>query len=110
MEISQEKQGDVQILAIKGRLDVTTTPDLEAAFAALYQANADKILVDCSELEYISSAGLRALLTAAKTSKKNGGKIVLCSLNENVSQIFEISGFTSIFEIFGSRTAAIGAM
>ena len=76
MEISQEKQGDVQILAIKGRLDVTTTPDLEAAFAALYQANADKILVDCSELEYISSAGLRALLTAAKTSKKNGGKIV----------------------------------
>lgn len=110
MEIQQETEGNVNILAIKGRLDVTTTPDLEEAFNKLFQGNPSKILADCADLEYISSAGLRALLSAAKTAKKIGGKIVLCTLNKNVAQIFEISGFNSIFDIYPSRAAALAAL
>lgn len=110
MEILQETVNSVAIIAPKGRLDVTTTPEIEKAFAQLFEQNREKILVDCTWLDYISSAGLRALLTAAKSAKKINGKIALSCLNKNVKQIFEISGFTSIFDIFDARDAGIKAL
>ncbi|MBE6414465.1 MAG: STAS domain-containing protein [Verrucomicrobiaceae bacterium] len=110
MEIKIISQPSSEIIVIKGRLDVTTTQDLEKTFTDLFNAGKNKMLIDCTELEYISSAGLRTLLTAAKTSKKIDGKIVLANLNTNVKQIFEISGFTSIFDIFDSLQNAVSAL
>ena len=69
MEITQEKINDIAILSLKGRLNVTTTAELEQAFNKLAEENQAKVLVECRELEYISSAGLRVLLTAAKQFK-----------------------------------------
>ena len=109
MEIVQHTNADITILVLTGRLDVTTTPMLEAKFDAVFASGAKKILIDCTELDYISSAGLRALLTAAKTAKKTNGRIVLASLNKNVKQIFEISGFTSIFDVYESGQSAISS-
>ncbi len=105
MEISQDLIKDVNVVSIKGRLDVTTTSALEQVFAKLFESEKVKVLVDCSQLEYISSAGLRVLLTAAKSAKKTEGNIALACLNDNVKQIFEISGFTSIFDIYSSVEA-----
>ena len=110
MEIKIISQPSAEIIVIKGRLDVTTTQDLEKTFTDLFNAGKNKMLIDCTELDYISSAGLRTLLTAAKTSKKVDGKIVLANLNTNVKQIFEISGFTSIFDIFDSLQNAVSAL
>lgn len=110
MEIKIISQPSAEIIVIKGRLDVTTTQDLEKTFTDLFNAGKNKMLIDCTELDYISSAGLRTLLTAAKTSKKVDGKIVLANLNTNVKQIFEISGFTSIFDIFDSMQSAVSAL
>ena len=110
MELKQETIRDVNVISIKGRLDVTTTPNLEQTFAKVFEQEKVKVLVDCTELEYISSAGLRALLTAAKTAKKTDGKIVLSCLNANVQQIFEISGFTSIFDIYETCDTAIDSL
>ena len=110
MEISLEKINDSDIISVKGRLDVTTTAELDKTFSSLFESGGAKILVDCAELEYISSAGLRTLLAAAKNSKKQNGKIVLACLNRNVRQIFEISGFTQIFDIFDSRESALSAL
>lgn len=110
MEIALEKTNDINIISLKGRLDVTTTSNLDQTFAKIFGAEGAKVLVDCAELDYISSAGLRTLLAAAKSSKKQNGKIVLACLNQNVKQIFEISGFTQIFDIFDSRESASAAL
>ncbi len=110
MEIKIIKEGSIEIVVIKGRLDVTTTANLEKTFNELFEQGKNKMLIDCTELEYISSAGLRTLLTAAKTSKKSNGKIVLANLNSNIKQIFEISGFNSIFDIFDSMAQAVKAL
>ena len=107
MEIIQEKVNDVAIVEIKGRLDVTTASDLEQVFTKLLSENQNKVLVECRELEYISSAGLRVLLNAAKQYNKVSGQIMLAGLSQNVKQVFEISGFTSIFPIYATRVEAL---
>ena len=109
MEIIQEKVNDVAIVEIKGRLDVTTASDLEQVFTKLLSENQNKVLVECRELEYISSAGLRVLLNAAKQYNKVSGQIMLAGLSQNVKQVFEISGFTSIFPIYATRAEALKA-
>ncbi len=110
MEITQENLNGVLILKLNGRLDITTTQQLEVAINSALEKEQKKILVDCTNLEYISSAGLRTLLAAAKNSKKIDGIISLCCLNKNVKQIFEISGFTAIFDIFDSIENAITSL
>lgn len=107
MEITEEKNNDVSIIALNGRLNVTTTADLEKVFNKLFEEKSTKILVDCRDLEYISSAGLRVLLAAAKQFKKISGEIALSGLSQNVKQVFEISGFTTIFPIYTTRDEAI---
>ena len=109
MEIIQEKVNDVAIVEIKGRLDVTTASDLEQVFTKLLSENQNKVLVECRELEYISSAGLGVLLNAAKQYNKVSGQIMLAGLSQNVKQVFEISGFTSIFPIYATRDEALKA-
>lgn len=109
MEIIQEKVNDVAIVEIKGRSDVTTASDLEQVFTKLLSENQNKVLVECRELEYISSAGLRVLLNAAKQYNKVSGQIMLAGLSQNVKQVFEISGFTSIFPIYATRDEALKA-
>jgi anti-anti-sigma factor len=66
-----------------------------------------RLLFDLSALEYLSSAGLRVLLTAAKEMRRKDGKLVLCSLNEFVKEIFEVSGFQSLIPIVDSVESGI---
>lgn len=110
MEITQEKVNDIAVISLSGRLNVTTTVELEQVFTKLLEEKQTKVLVECRELEYISSAGLRVLLTAAKQFKKISGEIALAGLSQNVKQVFEISGFTSIFPIYTTRDEAVKAM
>ena len=110
MEISTEELNAISVITLTGRLDVTTASTLEKTFIQLQQKDAAKILVDCRLLEYISSAGLRVLLSAAKQTKKSSGEIALACLNANVKQVFEISGFTSIFRIFATKDEAISKL
>lgn len=110
MDITIEKTENAAIAVIKGRLDVTTSAALENAFNELLAENQTKVLVECRQLEYISSAGLRVLLAAAKQFKKVSGSIALSGLSQNVKQVFELSGFTSIFPTFATRDEALEAM
>ena len=84
VEITQEKQDSINILSLQGRLDVSTSGSLDEKLTALVEAGEAKVLVDCRELDYISSAGLRVLLSAAKQFKKKEGSIALSTLNPNV--------------------------
>jgi len=107
MEINEQVTDQCLIIGITGRLDTTNYSILEKKLMELIDSNHTKILVDCSKMDYISSSGLRILLMALKKITLVKGKFVLCGLQENIHEIFEISGFTSIFEIYLSKEDAL---
>ncbi len=107
MEINEQKTDQCVIIGITGRLDTTNYSLLEKKLMELIDNHQDKILVDCSKMDYVSSSGLRILLMALKKITMQKGKFVLCGLQENIHEIFEISGFTSIFEIHSSPEEAL---
>ncbi len=107
MEISELKTNQCVIIGITGRLDTTNYSILEKKLMDLIEAHNDKILVDCAKMDYVSSSGLRILLMALKKITMAKGKFVLCSLQENIREIFEISGFTNIFEIYATQDEAL---
>ncbi len=107
MEITSSKHEDIRILEITGRLDANTAPDLEKELLQHLEAEEKFFLVNFAGLDYISSVGLRVLLMAAKKAKSVGGKVVLSGLQEHVHEVFEIAGFTSIFQIFAGNEEAL---
>lgn len=107
MELTEQKTDQCMIISIEGRLDTTNYAVLEKKLMELVDSHHDKILVDCNKMDYISSSGLRILLMALKKITLIKGKFALCNLQENIHEIFEISGFTSIFEIHSSREDAL---
>jgi len=109
MEIKETKKNEHVILEIIGRLDTTNYGTLEKKLMELIEGRNLKIIINCRSLDYISSSGLRVLLLALKMIKRENGKFILCSLRENIREIFEISGFTSIFPIFASEEEALKA-
>jgi len=107
MEISQKEKNGIVSIAIKGRMDADSSPDAEKVVKEALGAEANRLLFDLGELEYLSSAGLRVLLSAAKEMRRRDGKIVLCALNEFVKEIFEVSGFQSLIPITDSVESGI---
>lgn len=107
MELTHLKQNDIHILKISGKLDTNTSQEFEKELMAIVNSGEKKILLDCKDLDYISSAGLRVLLLAAKVIKSSDGKVMLAGLKEHVSQVFEIAGFTGIFPIYQSLNEAV---
>ena len=108
MEISTRTSGDNHIVAIAGSLDSTTSPTAQKALDQVL-AGAKKVVLDFSKLDYISSAGLRVLLGAAKQLKSSGGTLGMFGLNQSVREVFEISGFSAILSVFPSEAEALGA-
>ena len=97
MTIDKAKNGTRLTIALKGRLDTTTSPDLEAELKASLDS-VTELTMDFSELDYISSAGLRVLLAAHKAMSGKGGMKVT-HVNEIVGEIFEVTGFSDILTI-----------
>ncbi|WP_415719457.1 STAS domain-containing protein [Maridesulfovibrio sp.] len=106
MEISSRKVGDVLILGIKGRLDALTSTDLENEICKRIGDGETKIVFDLGNLEYISSAGLRAILFCAKKLKTTDGTIAFANITGMISEVFEISGFGTMFNIYNSALSA----
>lgn len=110
MEIQTNQEGKVITVSLNGRLDGTTAGKLEAAFGELVENNHRHYIFDFSGLEYISSAGLRVILGAAKKLKVLQGRMVLAGLNENVKEVFEMAGLHTIFEIVPTCHEALEAI
>ncbi len=97
MIITKKQNGSALEIALEGRLDTMTSPDLEAELKTLLNG-ADSLVFDCEKLDYVSSAGLRVLLSAHKTmSGKSGMKLI--HVNEIVQEVFEVTGFADILTI-----------
>jgi len=97
MRISQNMNGTNLNIALEGRLDTTTAPELEKALKDNMDA-ANELTMDFEKLDYISSAGLRVLLSAHKTMSKKGGMKVV-NANEMVKEVFDVTGFADILDI-----------
>jgi anti-anti-sigma factor len=109
MQISTRTSNDIHIVAIAGRLDSTTSPEAQKSLDAVV-AGAKKVVLDFSQLDYISSAGLRVLLGAAKHLRASGGKLGMFGLNQSVKEVFEISGFATILSVYQTEAEALNAM
>ena len=97
MEIIKTKDGEKLTVALSGRLDTTTSPDLQASLAEDIDAVKD-LVFDMTGLEYISSAGLRVLLSSQKTMNKQGS-MKLTGVCEAVKEVFDVTGFSDILTI-----------
>ena len=99
MEIAQKEENGIVSIAIKGRLDADSAPEADRVVKDALRGKSKRLLFDLGAMEYLSSAGLRVLLSAAKEIKRREGKIVLCALNQFVKEIFEVSGFQALIPI-----------
>lgn len=107
MEIEEERAQGVQIVAPSGRIDSTTSEALESALARALAAGERRVVVDFDRVSYISSAGLRVLLVAARRLRAEQGTLVLCALGEPVRQVFDLAGFLPLFAIEHTRSEAL---
>lgn len=107
MEVFEKTQNGIRILGLLGRLDSNTSPEFEKRIFEVIEDGSRSVIVDFESLDYISSAGLRVLLKAAKELKRSEGKIVLCAMKDYIKEVFEIAGFVSLFPIVSSVEDAI---
>jgi anti-anti-sigma factor len=107
MELNTRKEQDVAVIAVKGRVDAVTAPQFEKHLSGLIEAGELFLLIDLSDLEYISSAGLRTILATAKRLKTIQGELLFAGLRGPVEEVFKISGFHTIFKVYETTTAAL---
>lgn len=99
MNIEIQNRSGVLILHPIGRLDSTSSPELERLLLENFDLGAKRLLFDFSDLEYISSAGLRVVLLAGKRMRMVAGKMVLVGMRNVVQEVFEMSGFLALFAV-----------
>ena len=100
MKINKNQNGSALLVALEGRLDTTTAPQLEAALADSLDG-IERLVFEFDKLEYISSAGLRVLLSAQKKMNKKGS-MAIRHVNDTIMEIFDVTGFTDILTIEAS--------
>jgi anti-anti-sigma factor len=110
MEFQTKKEANSVVVTITGRLDAVTAPEYEKKLNELIAGEEVRFVVDFEQLGYISSAGLRALLATAKRLKSKGGQIGFANVGGAVKEVFDISGFGSIFQMYDSVAAALAKM
>jgi len=107
MKLESNTIDTVAVVEMEGNLDTNTSVDAQEHINALIDDGAVKLLVDFAEVDFVSSAGLRVLLATAKRLGGSGGSLRICGLNEAVNEVFEISGFSTILDVFPSRDEAL---
>ncbi|MBV6274065.1 STAS domain-containing protein [Alcaligenaceae bacterium CGII-47] len=107
MSLPSEKIGDVLVVSLAGQVNSANASELEAELLAWVERGERLCVLDLVQLDYISSAGLRVILMLAKRLKQNSGLLVLCALQPQVREVFDISGFLAILTVVDNRTAAI---
>ena len=107
MKIENQTVDAVTVVMMEGNLDTNTSVDAQEHINGLIDEGAQKLLVDFAKVDFVSSAGLRVLLATAKKLGGIGGSLRICGLNESVNEVFEISGFSTILDVFPTRDEAL---
>ena len=107
MDLGEKISGGVNILSVGGRLDAYSAAEAEKKLDGLVAAGNVKIILNLEGLEYISSSGLRVFLAELKKVRKLQGDIRLCCMKPNIREVFDIAGFTQLFNIAEDESAAL---
>ena len=107
MKIEEQTKDSLVIVALSGRVDGFSAPELEERLMEITGRGDVRVLLDCEKMDYISSAGLRALLIGARKCSQGEGNLSLCALQPECESVMKISGFLSMFDIYEGRDAAI---
>jgi stage II sporulation protein AA (anti-sigma F factor antagonist) len=110
MEIGIRKEAGATVATMRGRLDAVTAPEYESRINSVVEGGETLLVIDFEGLDYISSAGLRGLLVTAKLLKAKQGKVRFANVRGAVKEVFDISGFGSIFQMDDSVTASLAAL
>jgi anti-sigma B factor antagonist len=115
MQIEHRRFNRVDLLEVAGRIDASTSARLKQQIEALFEEGRYRIVLDLAQLEYISSPGLRVLIEARKRAREwkitdlEGGDIRIANLPPRIKEVFDLTGFTSLFELYGDVTEAVGS-
>lgn len=110
MELQRKSQNDTTIFKLIGNLDAISAPDTGKKMLHYIDEGDSAIVMDLSDLEYISSAGLQTILRIIRRIKEVDGKLALAALSSNVADVIELSGFTLFLSIFDTVEAAIDSL
>jgi len=111
MSISQQQlPNDIWQVEVRGRLDQSQTPDLNAALIELINAEHYRLIVNLSDVSYINSGGLRCLVSAWRKAQARNGNVILFGLNDRLCEIFTMIGFDKVFQIYPTQEEALSAM
>ena len=106
MNITQDDKKGIIVLRCEGRLDATSSPQLEDEINRLIDQEKNKVLIDFSRIDYLSSAGMRLLLSATKRLKNKQGNLGIFAIHEEVREIINMAGFEKVLAIYHSEEEA----
>lgn len=110
MEITSKKFKNCDLVSVSGRVDSSTAPQLTSTLEGITGDGRYKIVLDMGKLEYMSSAGFRALLSSQRVCKRyNRGEILLAAVPQRVQEALELAGFTELFSTFTEPVEAVGS-
>jgi anti-sigma B factor antagonist len=109
MQITVTDKVGITVLRLTGNLDTNSTPELDAELSRLTETGARRILIDLGEVDFMSSAGFGALLSAAQALTPCGGTLILCAPNEAVRHAFDVTGFSKILRVFETEQDALSS-
>ena len=98
MKTTIQEQDNKYVVTLEGELDTAAAIETDKVLQPLYKSNGKDVLFDCEKLEYISSSGLRILLSILKGAKANGSKVIMRDVNDDIMNVFKLTGFNTIFE------------
>ena len=99
MEVVIEKQKEVVTVYLKGRLDTLASQEVSKQLEGLAEDASGTLVLDCTEMSYISSSGLRIFLTLRKAAAEKGGKVIVRGISNDIRSVFMMTGFLNLFEI-----------
>ncbi len=109
MNFSVTEMKRAHLVRVGGRVDSSTAPELQEKLAALIKAGGRNIVINMKDVAFLSSGGLRALLSTMQAAKKQGGDVRLSELSEPVARVLELTSFDMHFKCFGNDTEAVGS-
>lgn len=109
LTVSRESHKRVDLVAAEGRIDSSTAPQFDDILKKCLADNQYNIVINLSGVSYMSSAGLRALVAALRECKGRGGRIAIAEPSERVSEVLELAGVSTLFDIYDDQTAAVGS-
>jgi anti-sigma B factor antagonist len=109
MEFATTKHKRCSVVTVSGRVDSNTAPAFEGALKDVIEGGQRNVVLELTEVEFMSSAGLRAMVSSLKACRGGGGSLAVAAPSNRVVEVMQLAGLTSLFSVFDDVTAAVGS-